>query len=111
MPIKGCTVKFNMLLHELPDFMARPGQLQPHHFAQINTPLTKAEWQSGFAAMRRGELPERLWTELYFHTVHDRSVIAPDSPHANAHTMSVFSQYAPYDICATAARGTSDATK
>ncbi len=97
-PIKGCTVKFNMLLRELPDFTARPGQFQPHHFAQINTPLTKAEWQAGFEAMRRGELPERLWTELYFHTVHDRSVISPDSPHVDAHTMSVFSQYVPYDF-------------
>jgi phytoene dehydrogenase-like protein len=97
-PIKGCTVKFNMLLRELPDFVARPGQFQPHHFAQINTPLTKAEWQEGFEAMRRGELPERLWTELYFHTVHDRTVISPDSPHANAHTMSVFSQYVPYEF-------------
>ena len=97
-PIKGCTVKFNMLLRELPDFTSRPGQFQPHHFAQINTPLTKTEWQTSFDAMRRGELPERLWTELYFHTVHDRSVIAPSSPYADAHTMSVFSQYVPYDF-------------
>jgi len=97
-PSNGCTVKFNMLLHELPDFWARPGQMQAHHLAQINTPLTKHEWQTSFDAMRRGELPERLWTELYFHTAHDRSVIAPDSPYANAHTMSVFSQYVPYEF-------------
>lgn len=95
-PIQGCTVKFNMLLRALPDFIARPGQFQPHHFAQINTPLSKVEWRAGFDAMRRGELPARLWTEQYFQTVHDASVIAPDSPHAGAHTMSVFSQYVPY---------------
>ena len=95
-PIQGCTVKFNMLLRELPDFIARPGQRQPHHLAQINTPLTKLEWQAGFEAMRRGELPERLWTEQYFQTVHDSSVIARDSLYAGAHTMSVFAQYVPY---------------
>lgn len=95
-PMQGCTVKFNMLLRELPDFKARSGQFQPHHFAQINTPLSKAEWQAGFEAMRRGELPTRLWTEQYFQTVHDTSVIAKDSPHIGAHTMSVFSQYVPY---------------
>ena len=45
---------------------------------------------------RAGELPERLWTELYFHTAHDPS-IAP----AGMHTMSVFAQYVPH----TFARG------
>jgi phytoene dehydrogenase-like protein len=90
-PIEGCTVKLNMLLRELPNFTARPGTLEPHHHAQINTPLTKAEWQAGYEAARRGELPERLWTELYFQTVHDAGV-AP----AGTHTMSVFSQYVPY---------------
>ncbi len=95
-PMEGCTVKLNFLLRELPDYAARPGQYQPHHFAQINTPLTKAEWQAGFAAARRGELPQRLWTEQYFQTVHDTTVIAPDSPYRGCHTMSVFAQYAPY---------------
>jgi len=95
-PIQGCTVKFNFLLRELPDFKARPGQFQPQHFAQINTPLTKAEWQAGFAAAQRGELPAWLWTEQYFQTVHDTSVIASDSPYRGCHTMSVFSQYVPY---------------
>ncbi len=50
-PIEGCTVKLNVLLRELPDFTARPGQHQPHHYGQINAPLTKAEWKAGFAAL------------------------------------------------------------
>jgi len=58
--------------------------------------LTKAEWQAGFAAAQRGALPAWLWTEQYFQTVHDPSVIAPDSPYRGCHTMSVFSQYVPY---------------
>ncbi|HEY1766281.1 MAG TPA: NAD(P)/FAD-dependent oxidoreductase [Terracidiphilus sp.] len=92
-PIEGCTVKLNVLLRELPDFIARPGIDEPHHYGQINTPLTKEEWKSGFAAARRGELPEHLWCELYFQSVHDRSV-AP----AGRHTMSVFAQYVPYRL-------------
>lgn len=91
MPIEGCTVKLNMLLRELPNFRARPGTFAPHHHAQINTPLTKAEWQRGYAAARRGELPDRLWTELYFQTVHDPTVAPP-----GLHTMSAFAQYVPY---------------
>jgi len=90
-PIEGCTVKLNVLLRELPNFTSRPGTNEPHHYGQINAPLTKQEWKAGFALARRGELPEHLWCELYFQSAHDRTV-AP----AGQHTMSVFAQYVPY---------------
>ena len=90
-PMEGCTVKLNVHLRELPNFAARPGTDEAHHYGQINAPLTKEEWKAGFAAARRGELPEHLWCELYFQSVHDRSVVA-----AGEHTMSVFAQYVPY---------------
>jgi phytoene dehydrogenase-like protein len=90
-PIQGCTVKLNVHLRELPDFTARPGTENPHHYGQINAPLTKLEWKDAYAAAKRGELPDYLWCELYFQSVHDRS-IAP----AGSHTMSVFAQYVPY---------------
>jgi phytoene dehydrogenase-like protein len=97
--MEGCTVKLNVLLRELPDFTARPGINQAHHYGQINAPLTKVEWKAGFAAARRGELPEQLWCELYFQSAHDATV-AP----AGLQTMSVFAQYVPYRL----ARGTWD---
>jgi phytoene dehydrogenase-like protein len=90
-PIEGCTVKLNVHLKELPNFTARPGTNEAHHYGQINGPLTKEEWKAGFAAAKRGELPEHLWCELYFQSVHDASVV----PHGE-HTMSVFAQYVPY---------------
>jgi phytoene dehydrogenase-like protein len=75
----------------LPNFAARPGIDQPHHYGQINIPLTKEEWKSAYAAARRGELPNHLWCELYFQSAHDPSVVPPGQ-----HTMSVFAQYVPY---------------
>jgi phytoene dehydrogenase-like protein len=90
-PIEGCTVKLNVLLRELPNFTSRPGTDEPHHYGQINTPLTKEEWRAGFARARRGELPAHLWCELYFQSAHDNTV-AP----AGQHSMSVFAQYVPY---------------
>jgi phytoene dehydrogenase-like protein len=90
-PIEGCTLKLNVWLRELPNFRARPGTCQPHHFGQINTPLTKLEWMQSYAAARNGQLPEHLWTELYFQSVHD-----PTAAPRGTHTMSVFSQYVPY---------------
>jgi phytoene dehydrogenase-like protein len=101
-PIEGCTVKLNVLLREMPNFVARPGVDAPHHYGQINAPLTHAEWKAGYAAARRGELPEYLWCELYFQSVQDRTV-AP----AGLHTMSVFAQYVPYKF----ARGSWEARR
>jgi phytoene dehydrogenase-like protein len=98
-PIQGCTVKLNVLLDELPNFSARPGANEPHHYGQINAPLTKQEWKDGFAAAKSGRLPEHLWCELYFQSVHDASVVP-----AGKHTMSVFAQYVPH----TFASGTWD---
>jgi phytoene dehydrogenase-like protein len=90
-PIEGCTVKLNVLLRELPNFTARPGTQEHHHYGQINAPLTKPEWKDSYAAARAGHLPDKLWCELYFQSVHDATV-AP----AGLHTMSVFAQYVPY---------------
>jgi len=89
-PIRSVTVKVNLLLSELPDFRARPGTLEPHHFGQINTPLTKEEWIRAYADASAGELPAKLWTELYLQTAYDRSIAPPDR-----HTLTVFSQFVP----------------
>jgi phytoene dehydrogenase-like protein len=98
-PMVGCTVKLNVHLRELPNFTARPGVNEPHHYGQINAPLTRDEWKAGFAAAQRGELPGQLWCELYFQSAHDPSIVP-----AGEHTMSVFAQYVPH----TFARGTWD---
>jgi phytoene dehydrogenase-like protein len=90
-PIRGVTVKVNLSLRELPNFRARPGISEPHHTGQVNTPLSKPEWRDAHAAARAGELPPRVWSELYLQTAYDRSV-AP----AGVHTLSVFAQYVPY---------------
>jgi len=101
-PQLGCTAKLNVVLSELPSFTARPGTRMPHHDGQINTPLTKEQWRASYQSARAGELPERLWTELYFQTAHDTSV-APEG----VHTMSVFAQYVPH----TFARGDWDSRR
>ncbi len=89
-PQVGCTVKLNIVLKELPSFTARPGTTMPHHLGQVNTPLSKDEWRTNVEIARAGELPERLWTELYFHTAHDPSVAPP-----GVHTMSVLRSMCP----------------
>ncbi len=101
-PMRGCTVKVSVALHELPNFTARPGTHEAHHGGQINTPLTKDEWKRYPALANAGQLPPRLWTELYFQTAHDPSVAPP-----GMHIMSVFAQYVPH----TFAEGTWDSRR
>jgi len=90
-PQTGCTVKLNVVMSDLPSFTSHPGTRGEHHEGQINTPLTKQEWADSFAASRRGEISPRIWTELYFQTVHDPSVAPP-----GLHTMSIFAQFVPH---------------
>jgi len=90
-PVEGVTVKVNMTLRELPNFRARPGTNEPHHTGQVNTPLTVAEWDEGHRKANAGELPDRIWTELYMHTVYDPSVAPP-----GVHTLSAFAQFVPH---------------
>jgi phytoene dehydrogenase-like protein len=92
-PITGCTVKITVGLSELPNFRARPGTLEPHHFGQVNTPLTKAEWGAQYQVAWSGGLPSPLWTELYFQSSHDSSVTPPGE-----HIMSIFAQPVPYSF-------------
>lgn len=98
-PTTGCTVKVSLALTRPPDFLARPGTDEPHHRAQINTPLTPDEWREGHAAARRGEPPTVLWTEDYLQTAFDPSIAPP-----GRHVLSVFAQYVPH----TFAEGTWD---
>jgi phytoene dehydrogenase-like protein len=90
-PMTGCTAKITVALKELPNFRARPGTSEEHHLGQVNTPLTKTEWREHHRTAVGGELPKRLWTELYFQSSHDRSVV-PDGKHV----MSVFAQPVPH---------------
>lgn len=89
-PQQGCTVKVTLALRELPRFRARPDS-QDIHRGQINTPLTKPEWREYHRLANSGNLPPRLWTELYIQTAYDPS-IAPEG----RHLMSVFAQYVPF---------------
>lgn len=89
-PIKGCTVKVNAALHELPNFKARPGTTGDHFLAMINTTLGLDEWKTYCDVAKNGAMPPRVWTEIYIQTAYDPTV-APDGKHA----MSVFAQYVP----------------
>ena len=84
-------VKVNCALSRLPTFPAAGGDPDVYR-AQVVIGCAIDEAQDACGAAQQGE-PAPVWCELYFQTAYDTSVAPPDH-----HTMSVFAQYAPYEL-------------
>jgi phytoene dehydrogenase-like protein len=86
----SAVVKLNAGLHKLPAFTAAGGMDAHRAMVSITAGLDAA--QEAADACRRGR-PSIGFAELYFQTAYDPSVAPP-----GRHTMSVFAQYAPYEL-------------
>jgi phytoene dehydrogenase-like protein len=89
--IRSPVVKFNAALERLPTWTAAPGEAWPAR-ATIDATGTMDEAQAAFEACERGE-PAVAFGEIYIQTGYDPSP-APEGKHL----LSVFGQYAPYEI-------------
>jgi phytoene dehydrogenase-like protein len=83
-------VKVNAALRRLPEFAAKT-DMSPHRAMVSVTPGMDAA-QDAVHAARAGE-PRIGYAELYFQTAYDPSIAPPGK-----HVMSVFAQYAPYEL-------------
>jgi phytoene dehydrogenase-like protein len=88
--VRSPVVKLNAALSRLPTFPAA-GSVEPQRAMVTITPGPQAA-QEAFEGCERGE-PRIGFAELYFQTAYDPSVAPP-----GRHTMSVFAQYAPYEL-------------
>ena len=88
--VESPVVKVNAALRWLPSFTAAT-DVPPHRAMVSVTPGLDAA-QEACEACRTGE-PRIGFAELYFQTAYDPSVAPP-----GRHTMSVFAQYAPYEL-------------
>jgi len=89
--IRSPVVKFNASLARLPEWTAAPGETWPAQ-ATIDACGPMDEAQSAFERCAAGE-PAVAFAEIYIQTGYDPTV-APEGKHL----MSVFGQYAPYEI-------------
>jgi phytoene dehydrogenase-like protein len=88
--VRSPVVKLNVALARLPAFTAA-GAVESHRAMVTITPGPEAA-QEAFDACRRGA-PRVGFAELYFQSAYDPTVAPP-----GRHTMSVFAQYAPYEL-------------
>jgi phytoene dehydrogenase-like protein len=89
--VRSPVVKFNAALTALPDWTAAPGQAWPAK-ATIDVTTGLDDAQRAFEACDRGE-PAVGFGEIYIQTGYD-----PSPAPQGRHLLSVFGQYAPYDM-------------
>jgi phytoene dehydrogenase-like protein len=89
--VRSPVVKFNAALDRLPDWTAAAGETWPAR-ATIDLTGTMDDAQRAFESCDRGE-PAVAFGEIYIQTGYDPSA-APEGKHL----LSVFGQYAPYDL-------------
>jgi phytoene dehydrogenase-like protein len=89
---QGPVLKINCALSRLPRFSAAADHDDTPYRAMVTIARSIDETQRAYERSRRGE-PAPLWAELYFQTAYDPSVAPP-----GRHVMSVFAQYAPYQL-------------
>jgi phytoene dehydrogenase-like protein len=101
--VRSPVVKFNAALNAMPNWTAAPGDADPTHPARATVDVTGGleDAQRAFEACERGE-PAVGFGEVYIQTGYD----ATPAP-AGKHLLSVFGQYAPYDL----AEGTWDSRR
>jgi phytoene dehydrogenase-like protein len=91
--MRSPVVKFNAALNRLPTFPAADGATWPYR-SMITATRGMAAAQAAFADCERG-VPNVGFGEIYFQTGFDPSPAPPGK-----HLMSVFGQYAPYELAA-----------
>jgi phytoene dehydrogenase-like protein len=92
--VKGSVVKVLMALGELPNFTAMPGiEVGPQHTGGIVINPSVDYLETAWDDCKRGHPSRRPFMDCYIQTATE-SGLTP----AGKHTMSLFVQYAPYDL-------------
>jgi phytoene dehydrogenase-like protein len=92
--VKGSVVKVLMALGELPDFTALPGTtVGPQHTGGIVINPSVDYLETAWDECKRGQPSRRPFMDCYIQTATEDGLTPPGK-----HTMSLFVQYAPYDL-------------
>jgi len=92
--VKGSVVKVLMALGELPNFTAMPGtRVGPQHTGGIVINPSVEYLETAWDDCKRGHPSRRPFMDCYIQTATETGLTPPGK-----HTMSLFVQYAPYDL-------------
>ena len=90
--IRGSSAKVNLSLDSLPDFTSMPG-VGPHLAGAISISPSIDYIEQAYDEAKYGEFSRRPYMDIILPSVLDPSMAPPGK-----HVMSIFVQYAPYDL-------------
>ncbi len=90
----GVVAKVNCVLSELPDFTSRPGKtIQPHHRGYIDVCPSVDYLERAWDDAKWGAPSKEPFLDCVLHSVTDASLCPPGK-----FTLSIYSQYFPYEL-------------
>ncbi len=89
---RGASAKVNLALGELPDFACLPGR-GAHHRGAISISPSVDYLERAYDEAKYGEFSRRPYLDIVIPSMIDPGMAPPGK-----HVMSIFAQYAPYDL-------------
>src|SRR5205085_5029547 len=97
---EGAVFKINMLLRKLPKLKAKRYDEKEAFCGTFHIDEGYQEMNLSYEQAKRGQLPDKLPSEMYCHTLTDDSILSPQLRAEGFHTMTLFGLDTPWPLFA-----------
>ena len=97
---EGSVFKINMLLHRLPRLKDRVRSEKDAFSGTFHIDESYAEMETSYRQAAAGQLPGRVPSEIYCHSLTDDSILSPDLRKKGFHTLTLFGLDTPFSLFA-----------
>ena len=97
---EGCVFKINMLLRRLPKLKATRYAEAEAFCGTFHIDEGYEEMKASYEQAKEGNLPEKVPSEVYCHTLTDDSILSPELRAQGFHTMTLFGLDTPWPLFA-----------
>ncbi|MBA3354315.1 MAG: NAD(P)/FAD-dependent oxidoreductase [Blastocatellia bacterium] len=95
---EGSVFKINMLLHRLPRLKDQANSGRDAFSGTFHIDESYAQMEESYRQAAEGQLPDRVPSEIYCHTLTDDSILSPELRAKGFHTLTLFGVDSPYSL-------------